>query len=198
MGKNKYEQRLVEMRALDNDDGKMVIEGYAIVYDQPATHTYGRRSFTEVICRGALDSTDMKDVPLRYNHNDTWCIMARTRNNSLQLIKDDKGLKIRAELIDTQSNRDIYKSIKEGLIDGMSFSFTVADQGDEWSYGENETTRKVVNINKLYDVSVVDTPFYDTTNVFARSFELLDSNLEQLESFDLRKRKLMLLNKYTA
>ena len=198
MGKNKYEQRLVEMRALDNDDGKMIIEGYAIVYDQPATHTYGRRSFTEVICRGALDSTDMKDVPLRYNHNDTWCIMARTRNNSLQLIKDDKGLKIRAELIDTQSNRDIYKSIKEGLIDGMSFSFTVADQGDEWSYGENETTRKVVNINKLYDVSVVDTPFYDTTNVFARSFELLDSNLEQLESFDLRKRKLMLLNKYTA
>ena len=196
MGKNKYEQRLVEMRALDNDDGKMIIEGYAIVYDQPATHTYGRRSFTEVICRGALDSTDMKDVPLRYNHNDTWCIMARTRNNSLQLIKDDKGLKIRAELIDTQSNRDIYKSIKEGLIDGMSFSFTVADQGDEWSYGENETTRKVVNINKLYDVSVVDTPFYDTTNVFARSFELLDSNLEQLESFDLRKRKLMLLNKY--
>lgn len=196
MKKNKYEQRLVEMRALDNDDGKMVIEGYAIVYDKPATHTYGRRSFTEVICSGALDSTDMKDVPLRYNHNDTWCIMARTRNNSLQLIKDDKGLKIRAELIDTQSNRDIYKSIKERLIDGMSFSFTVADQGDEWSYGENETTRKVINIKKLYDVSVVDTPFYDTTNVFARSFELLDSNLKQLESFDLRKRKLMLLNKY--
>lgn len=198
MKKNKCEQRLVEMRALDNEDDKMIIEGYAIVYDQPATHTYGSRSFTEVICRGALDNTDMKDVPLRYNHNDTWCIMARTRNNSLQLIKDEKGLKIRAELIDTQSNRDIYRSIKEGLIDGMSFSFTVADQGDEWSYGESETTRKVTSINKLYDVSVVDIPFYDTTNVFARSFELLDSNLEQLESFDLRKRKLILLNKYTA
>lgn len=194
--KNKYEQRIVEMRAVDSDDGKMIIEGYAIVYDQPATHTYGSRKFTETICRGALDNTDMKDVPLRYNHNDTWCIMARTRNNSLQLIKDDKGLKIRAELIDTQSNRDIYKSIQERLIDGMSFSFTVADNGDEWSYGEVEITRNVRNIEKLYDVSVVDTPFYDTTNVFARSFELLDSNLEQLDSFDLRKRKLMLINKY--
>lgn len=196
MQKNKYEQRIVEMRAVDSDDGKMIIEGYAIVYDQPATHTYGSRKFTETICRGALDNTDMKDVPLRYNHNDTWCIMARTRNNSLQLIKDDKGLKIRAELIDTQSNRDIYKSIQERLIDGMSFSFTVADNGDEWSYGEVEITRNVRNIEKLYDVSVVDTPFYDTTNVFARSFELLDSNLEQLDSFDLRKRKLMLINKY--
>ena len=122
--------------------------------------------------------------------------MARTRNNSLQLIKDDIGLKIRAELIDTQSNRDIYKSIQERLIDGMSFCFPVADNGDEWSYGEVEITRNVRNIEKLYDVSVVDTPFYDTTNVFARSFELLDSNLEQLDSFDLRKRKLMLINKY--
>lgn len=193
---NKSEQRIIDFRAVDNDDGKMIIEGHAITYDQPATHQYGSRKFTEVIQRGALDNTDMKDVPLRYNHNDTWCIMARTRNNSLQLIKDDVGLKIRAELIDTQSNRDIYKSIQERLIDGMSFSFTVADQGDEWSYGEKETIRKVKAINRLYDVSVVDTPFYDTTSVFARSFELLESNLKQLESLEMRKRKILMQVKY--
>lgn len=191
------EQRLIEFRAVDNDDGKMIIEGYAIVYDQPATHQYGTRKFTEVIKRGALDYTDMKDVPLRYNHNDTWCIMARTRNNSLQLIKDDKGLLIRAELIDTQSNRDIYKSIQEGLIDGMSFCFSVADKGDTWTYGDDETYREVTNIKKLYDVSVVDTPFYDSTNVFARSFELLDNNLQaKQDSFELQKRKLQMQYQY--
>lgn len=195
MSKLKNEQRFVEMRAVDNSEGKMVIKGYAITYDQPATHEYGSRKFTEIIKRGALDYTDMKDVPLRYNHNDTWCIMARTRNNSLQLIKDEKGLKIIADLIDTQNNRDIYKSIQEGLIDKMSFAFTVADRGDNWSYGENETIREVININKLYDVSVVDTPFYDTTSVYSRSFELLENNLKQLESFDLRKRKLEMLYK---
>lgn len=191
------EQRLIEFRAVDNDDGKMIIEGYAIVYDQPATHQYGTRKFTEVIKRGALDYTDMKDVPLRYNHNDTWCIMARTRNNSLQLIKDDKGLLIRAELIDTQSNQDIYKSIQEGLIDGMSFCFSVADKGDTWTYGDDETYREVTNIKKLYDVSVVDTPFYDSTNVFARSFELLDNNLQaKQDSFKLQKRKLQMQYQY--
>lgn len=195
MSKFKNEKRLVEMRAVDNSEGKMIIEGYAITYDQPATHEYGNRKFTEIIKKGALDYTDMKDVPLRYNHNDTWCIMARTRNNSLQLIKDEKGLKIIAELIDTQSNRDIYKSIQEGLIDKMSFAFTVADRGDNWSYGEAETIREVININKLYDVSVVDTPFYDTTSVYSRSFELLDNNLKQLESLDLEKRKLEILYK---
>lgn len=193
---SKNEQRFVTFRAVDNDDGKMMIEGYAITYDQPATHQYGRRKFTEVIKRGALDNTDMKDVPLRYNHNDTFCIMARTRNNSLQLIKDEKGLKIIAELIDTQSNRDIYKSVQEGLIDKMSFAFSVNDKGDTWEYGDDETVRTVTNIKKLYDVSVVDTPFYDTTSIYARSFELLDSNLEQLDSFQVRKRRLQIKNKY--
>lgn len=190
------EQRFVEMRAVDNEEGKMIIEGYAITYEQPATHVYGTRKFTEIIKRGALDYTDMADVPLRYNHNDTWCIMARTRNNSLQLIKDEKGLKIIAELIDTQSNRDIYKSIQEGLIDKMSFAFTVSSGGDNLTYGDEETLRTVTNIKKLYDVSVVDTPFYDTTSVFARSFELLEGNLKQLESLDLRKRKLQMQYKY--
>lgn len=198
MSKKKFEneQRFIEMRAVDNEEGKMIIEGYAITYDQPATHIYGSRKFTEIIKRGSLDFTDMTDVPLRYNHNDTWCIMARTRNNSLQLIKDEKGLKIIAELIDTQSNRDIYKSIQEGLIDKMSFAFTVSDRGDNWTYGDEETIREVTAIKRLYDVSVVDTPFYDTTSVFARSFELLENNLKQLESFDLRKRRLEMELKY--
>lgn len=191
--KNKYEQRLVEVRAVDSED-KMLIEGYAITYDQPATHQYGQRKFTEVIRKGALDKTDMKDVPLRYNHNDTWLIMARTRNKSLQLIKDDIGLKIQAELLDTQSNRDIYKSIQEGLIDKMSFAFTVADGGDTWTFGENETVREVTNIAKLYDVSVVDTPFYDSTSIYARSLELLENEEKRLDSLNeqlnLRKRKL--------
>ncbi|MFQ8922357.1 HK97 family phage prohead protease [Clostridium paraputrificum] len=196
MSKFQNEQRLIEMRAVDNEEGKMIIEGYAITYDQPATHEYGGRKFTEIIKRGALDYTDMSDVPLRYNHNDTWCIMARTRNNSLQLIKDERGLKIVAELIDTQSNRDIYKSIQEGLIDKMSFAFTVSDRGDNWTYGDDETLREVTGIKKLYDVSVVDTPFYDTTSVFARSFELLENNLKQLDSLDLRKKKLLIKEKY--
>jgi HK97 family phage prohead protease len=181
MKKNEQERRLIEIRAVGADD-KMTIEGYAITFDQPATHKYGSRSFTETIKKGALDKTDMKDVPLRYNHNDNVMIMARTRNKSLRLVKDEKGLKIEADLLDTQSNRDLYKGIQEGLIDKMSFAFTVADKGDTWTFGEKETTREVNNIDKLWDVSVVDTPFYDSTSVYARSLELLESEEKRLES----------------
>lgn len=149
----------IESRADEGDD-KMVIEGYAITFNEPATHEW-----TEVISDRALDNTDMSDVPLKYNHEDSHLIMARTRNKSLELKKDDKGLFIRAELIDTQSNRDIYKSIQAGLIDKMSFAFTVRE--DEYDYDTD--TRTITDIDRLYDVSVVDMPFYDSTSVYARN-----------------------------
>lgn len=175
---NLKEIRIAELRAvpIPEDPEKMILEGYAIVFNSAATH-YG---FTEIIAVGALTGADMKDVPLRYNHNDTWLILARTRNGSLQLTIDDKGLFIRAELIDTQTNRDVYKSIQAGLLDKMSFAFTVPEGGDAWDY-EN-STRQVLRIDKLYDVSVVDTPFYDNTSIYARALGELDSHREALES----------------
>ena len=170
------ERRLAEIRAVQINEptDEMIVEGYAIVFDSPATH-YG---FTETIDRGALDGADLSDVPFRYNHNDTWLVIARTRNKSLELKIDEKGLFIRAILIDTQTNRDIYKSIQAGLLDKMSFSFTT--EKDEWDY-ENDT-RKVLKIRKLYDVSVVDTPFYDDTEIYARALGELESHKETLES----------------
>ena len=159
--KQKKETRLlnVKFRTADEEE-KMVIEGYAITFNSPATHGY-----TEIICDTALDNCDMSDVPLKYNHEDSHLIMARTRNHSLELKKDEKGLLIRAELIDTQSNIDIYKAIKAGLIDKMSFAFTVKE--DEYDYDTD--TRKIISMDKLFDVSVVDMPFYDSTSVYARS-----------------------------
>ncbi len=71
----------------------MIIEGYAVTVESPATH-YG---YTEIVDRGAFIGTDMNDVPMRYNHNDSWLILARTRNGSLQMLVDEKGLFIRAE-----------------------------------------------------------------------------------------------------
>lgn len=169
-------------RALDNEEGKMIIEGYAVVFDSPATH-----GFTEIIDRNAFNGCDMKDVPLKYNHDDSHAILARTRNNSLQLTIDDKGLKIRAELIDTTSNIDIYKSIQAGLLDKMSFAFTVSDE--EWDYSTD--TRRILAIDKLWDVSVVDAPFYDTTSIYARALSTLENGKKDLEkSKEQQKREL--------
>ncbi len=171
----------------DNDSEKMIVEGYAVVFDSPATH-----GFTEIIDRNAFNGCDMKDVPLKYNHDDSHLILARTRNNSLSLSIDDKGLLIRAELINTTSNIDIYKSIQAGLLDKMSFAFTVEEE--KWDLSTD--TRTILKIDRLYDVSVVDTPFYDTTSIYARALSTLDSEKKKLDNLrakrELSKRKLLL------
>ena len=154
------EIRLTEMRALEENE-KMIVEGYAVVFDNVTDLGW----IKEVIDRNAFNGCDMSDVCMKYNHSDELLIMARTRNNSLQLFVDDHGLKIRAELIDTTQNRDLYKMIQAGLLEKMSFAFTVAEE--EMDYDTD--TRRITDIDRLYDVSVVDMPFYDSTSVYARN-----------------------------
>lgn len=186
---NKEIRMLAEnFRAL-TDNEKMIIEGYAVVFDSPATH-----GFTEIIEKKAFDSCDMSDVPLKYNHDDSHLILARTRNKSLTLQVDEKGLKIRAELIDTTSNKDIYKSIQAGLLDKMSFAFTVSEE--EWDLKTD--TRRIKGIDRLFDVSVVDTPFYETTEIYARALSSLESEKEKLENLKKEQRKNMLKRKMLA
>ena len=58
---------------------------------------------------------------------------------------------------------------------------------------EEETKRDITDIAKLWDVSVVDTAFYDSTSIYARSLELLESEegrLESLNELELEKLKL--------
>ena len=145
----------MQFRAVENTD--MEIKGYAVVFDSPETYDY-----TEIIDRHALDETDMSDVVLRYNHNDSFMVLARTRNKSLSLDKDEKGLMIDAKLqSDITDHRNIYNAIKSGLIDKQSFAFTV----DEDTYDYDTDTRIITKIGKLFDVSVVDQPFYNATDV---------------------------------
>lgn len=171
--------------------GGMVVEGYAVVYDQPQTYNWGEETYTETIKRGALDNADMRRTVMRYNHDDSVFALARVKNGSLQMISDDFGLKIRAELIDTQSNRDVYKMIESGLIDEMSFAFTVAENGDVWTYSNDYKTvsRDITAIDTVYDVSAVDTGFYEMTSIHARAFDGVDALKKEAEAKKLEIEK---------
>ena len=190
----------MQFRASENPD-EMKIEGYAVVFNSPETYDY-----TEVIDEHALDETDMSDVVLRYNHNDSFMVLARTRNKSLKLNVDEKGLMIDAKLQDDiTDHKNIYNAIKSGLIDKQSFAFSV----DEDEYDYDTDTRIIKKIGKLYDVSVVDQPFYNATDVsVARSEndefltkrkELREEHEKQLEEEkrqeELKKAKEELLKK---
>lgn len=182
MLKNK-EVRFSTIEGKNPDEAeKMIIEGYAIVFNQETLIGDREHGFTEVIDKRSLDGADLEDVPLKYNHTDNRLILARTRNGSLTFQIDDHGLKIRAELIDTQSNRDVYQSIVAGLLDKMSFAFTVKSQS--WDRSGEVPKRTITQIDRLYDVSVVDLPAYEGTSIdaLARSLEIADAELGALEN----------------
>lgn len=151
----------LQFRAETTEDEKMEIKGYAVVFNSPETYGY-----TEVIDSKALDEADMSDVVLRYNHNESFMVLARTRNKSLKLDKDEKGLFMDATLQDDiTEHKNIFNAIKSGLIDKQSFAFTVEE--DEYDYETD--TRTITKIGKLFDVSVVDQPFYNATDVSVAS-----------------------------
>ena len=187
MDKTKIENRLSDVFFKEEDEQKMVLEGYAIVFDQETLIGDKDKGFIESIDRNALKNANMKDVPMKYNHDDSFLIIARTRNNSLRLTVDDIGLKVRAELIDTDSNKDIYKMVKAGLLDKMSFAFTVSSQKIDRS--GDIPKRTITGIDRLYDVSIVDLPAYDQTSiVVGRSLALVDTELKTMDMEDQIKK----------
>ena len=164
----------VEARADGENEGKMIVEGYPVVFDKEAKIEWWDGSFYEKIDRHAFDDADMSDVALKYNHNDDFLIMARTRNGSLKLTPDDHGVFMHAELIDTDSNSDIYKMVKSGLLTEGSFAFTVEGAAEEII--NDEVHRTITKIGKLFDVSICPNGAYgDMTEIYARSFEALES-----------------------
>lgn len=183
----------IELRKDENESGKMIIEGYAAVFDEETLIGGEEWGFYERIEKGAFDGTMMKDVPLKYNHSDNVPILARTRNKSLELKTDDKGLFIRAELLDTQDNIDMYKRIKAGLIDKMSFAFTVKKDAEEWEKGEIPK-RTIKQFDRLFDVSVVDVPAYNGTSIYARSLEMCETFKNTVETVPSEKRDYSITN----
>lgn len=165
-----------EMRALDDgtEVQDMIVEGYAFKYNVETVLWKSRNGYEyrEIIDKGALEGADVKDVPLKYNHSNEQFIFARTRNGSLELKDDDIGLHIRARIINTQQGRDLFKMIQERLIDKMSFCFTQKEYADE--YGDNYTRTRIKKFDRIWDVSAVDIPAYDDTEIYARSISLLE------------------------
>ncbi|MEW6606262.1 MAG: HK97 family phage prohead protease [bacterium] len=193
------ETRLADVK-FEEAEGKMTLEGYAIVFNQETLIGNEEYGFVESIDHRALENTQMKDVPMKYNHMDSFLIIARTKNKSLTLSVDNIGLKVKAELVDTQSNQDIYKMVRSGLLDKMSFAFTVEEQ--TWNKEGKIPKRTITKIGRLYDVSVVDTPAYDSTSIYARSLESMDVELkameleEQKQHVDVMKMKIRIKTNY--
>lgn len=172
-----------EVRAKE-DESKHTIYGLPIVF---GSRTDIGGMFAEVIEKGALDNTDLKDVRFLVNHDLNKIPLARSRNNNenstLRLKKTDKGLEIEAD-IDVENNADaraLYSAIERGDISGMSFMFRVDDE--EWEGLDTDyPTRHIRGISQVVEVSAVTFPAYEATTISARDKNALDSARSALDS----------------
>lgn len=185
--------RATNLIGLENnfENDKMKVSGHAAVFDSPTTlYEIDGIEYKEVVARGAFDSCDFSQCCLKYNHSDHVPILARIRGGSLKLSVDDIGLFFEAELFDTTTSRDVYSLVKQGGLDKCSFAFTIDDE----VYDSQTHTRTINKIGKLFDVSIVDIPAYDDTDVSARDyFKLENEKVRALEKVEGDKRKLLRL-----
>ena len=153
--KENREYRSMELRAAQTEDKDFVVDGYATTFDSPyLLYTDGKYQVWEQVDRNAFRDTDQSDVIFQYDH--AGMVYARTRNKTLQLSEDDHGLKVMADLGSTEASRGIWEAINTGLIDRMSFAFTVTGdryEEEELENGDTKLLRTITKIGKLYDVS---------------------------------------------
>lgn len=180
-----------EVRAEQNEERGSFITGRPIVYD--ARTDIG--PWDEIIDRGALDNTDLKDVRFLVNHNTDMIPLARSRNNNanstMQMTVDDEGMTIRVDL-DTENNaeaKSLYSAVGREDISGMSFMFSV--DKDRWEDVDTDhPTRHIISIRRVLEVSAVTFPAYAQTSIQTRGLpDALDSAKESLESERARLRE---------
>lgn len=187
----KMEIRLAALEMEQRIDGvdDLIVSGYAVIFDSPTVvFEYDGIQYSEVIKRGALDKADMSDVVFKYNHSSNVMVMARTRNKTLSLLVDEKGLKISANLAKTSGGKDLYELIRRGDVDKMSFAMQVTKD----SYYVKTRTRAVEKIKRLGDVSAVDMPAYDDTSISVRDYFTAQQEMEKRAELEIMRKRLII------
>ena len=158
---------------IDENDGKLRVSGYVNEVEK-FSHTLGtRKKFKEKICRGTFKRALEKgnDIHFLAEHDDNK-ILASTRNNSLTLVEDEKGLFMTAEISPTSYGKDYHTLINDGILRNMSFGFSV--DKDKWKKSHDGIyTREITDLT-LYEVSVVTNPAYPQSSIQARGMSLVN------------------------
>lgn len=190
-------RRLIQLRQAeeikDEDSEYYILEGKAAPFDEATVlFEFGGVQYSEIIDRHAFDEADMSNVFLKYNHETSVFACARTKNGTLELEIREDGLYMKAKLLKSLStSKELYEAVRSGLIDKMSFAFTIREQ----SFDNETKTWTLRKIDKVYDVAPVDIPAYDNTNIYARRLSDVEARLKEVEASRLELARVKALAK---
>ncbi len=181
-----YEKRClagqIEFKTRESETGDMYINGYFSVFNSEYEMWQGA---TESIDSNAFNETLSGDIRCLINH-DTTLVLGRTKNKTLQLSVDNRGLwgEVKINPKDTDAV-NLYERVKRGDVDQCSFGFEILEEEfEDRGTSVHWTIKKV----KLYEVSIVTFPAYEETSVSARQKEV--ENLKKRD-FEVWKTKFL-------
>lgn len=162
-----FDFKNVEVRAAEGDAPAQIV-GYAAVYGRESVDLGG---FVEIIEPGFFSGVLAGDTRSLWNHNSDMPL-GRTTNDTLQLRDDETGLHTVTTPPDTSWARDALITIGSGIVDQMSFAFSVGEKGERWYQREDGVVvRRLLagGCSGLYDISPVTYPAYEATQVSVRA-----------------------------
>ena len=158
------EMRVADLEMREYEEGiPATFTGYAAVFNSDSEPL----PFIETIAPGAFARSlkSRNDVRMYVNHDDNM-VLASRRSGTLVLEEDSRGLKVTATMPDTSYARDLVTLMRDGIVDSMSFGFSVPRGGDEYSA---DGMQRRLNEVRLHEVSVVTgVPAYAATSAMVR------------------------------
>jgi uncharacterized protein len=151
-------------------DGKRRLVGHAAVWNSESEDLGG---FVEVLRPNCFRQALAKNprLLLVWNHN-LDAPLARAPD-TLEVSEDSEGLRFSATLPDTTTANDVYELASKGIADQCSFSFSVDDQGQEWTRSGGRVVRYINSVKELFELTICATPAYEASHVAARSSKRL-------------------------
>lgn len=178
---NHIRSRITDLQTRSESD-KKVIEGYFIVFNSETELFPG--AFEEVAPE-ALRNTLDNDIRALVNH-DPNLVLGRTKNNTVDLRVDEKGLYAVIEINENDSDAmNVYERSKRGDYSNASFGFRILKEDEE--IRDDGTIKWTIREIELFEISVVTFPAYEETSVQARM-----KQAEQIEKRKLDKKKTLL------
>ena len=190
--KNDREYRAfnIEKRAKSEEaEASFLVAGYASTFEEYTLGENAGEIYRERIEPTAFDEADMSDVVFLLDH--TGRVYARTKNDTVKLTVDEKGLYTETDLSKTAAARGVYEDIEAGNYSQMSFAFTVADDNFIVSTEDEKTvyTRVINRIKKVFDISAVGFPANPTTDIGVATRAAFDGAIESYKAERLKEER---------
>lgn len=143
--------------------------------------------FREIIHKGAItqETINNSDIIMNYQHDDNK-MLARSNKGvgSLNVELREDGLYISFEAPTTPLGDEMLYHLRNNNLNSMSFAFTMPNENnsERWYKDDNGILCREINkIDLLWDAAIVQRPAYSDTNVSARSKEIAQNALKEIE-----------------